>query len=266
MPTQVFRYIEDEKFYNFNLNARFYSENSLKAVPMIVFPVPAGSWSVAISAEGYQPTSSTTDPHRGKIDGMIGYSDDEADVWNVGVYANVEITNNKADNAWKYGHPDYEVNNCHFNQRQCIERDSDISFHVKTTGDNAAFFLVGPAIQKQSKYNYAVSYGDWTDRDMEIGLIHVSLDERHESGSKKVRRLHKGAVKQSTTHRSMTTQLVSLDRSSSASSSLEDVAGERKPYQTPSVATEVKIPGSSSSGSLVVRSKPTSGFKLRLGR
>nr|AEI55855.1 P5 [Brassica yellows virus] len=145
---------------------------------MYVFPVPEGAWSVEISTEGYQPTASTTDPNKGKVDGMIAYSDDQSEVWNVGINQNCNITNLKADNSWKYGHPDMEINNCHFNQGQVLEMDGTISFHVETTGSDASFFLVGPAVQKQSKYNYAVSYGAWTDRDMELGLISVSLDEK----------------------------------------------------------------------------------------
>ncbi|QIZ03432.1 ORF5 [Tobacco yellow virus] len=164
-----------------NVDARWYSNSNVKAVPMYVFPVPEGAWSVEISTEGYQPTASTTDPNKGKVDGMIAYSDDQSEVWNVGINQNCNITNLKADNSWKYGHPDMEINNCHFNQGQVLEMDGTVSFHVETTGADASFFLVGPAVQKLSKYNYAVSYGAWTDRDMELGLITVSLDEKDES-------------------------------------------------------------------------------------
>nr|WQB05956.1 P5 protein [Turnip yellows virus] len=171
-----------------NVDARWYSNSNVKAVPMYVFTVPEGTWSVEISTEGYQPTASTTDPNKGKVDGMIAYSDDQSEVWNVGINQNCNITNLKADNSWKYGHPDMEINNCHFNQGQVLEMDGTVSFHVETTGDNASFFLVGPAVQKLSKYNYAVSYGAWTDRDMELGLITVSLDERDESRGSALKR------------------------------------------------------------------------------
>lgn len=171
-----------------NVDARWYSSNNVKAVPMYVFPVPEGTWSVEISTEGYQPTASTTDPNKGKVDGMIAYSDDQSEVWNVGINQNCNITNLKADNSWKYGHPDMEINNCHFNQGQVLEMDGTISFHVETTGSDASFFLVGPAVQKQSKYNYAVSYGAWTDRDMELGLISVSLDEKDGSRGSAMKR------------------------------------------------------------------------------
>lgn len=171
-----------------NVDARWYSSNNVKAVPMYVFPVPEGAWSVEISTEGYQPTASTTDPNKGKVDGMIAYSDDQSEVWNVGINQNCNITNLKADNSWKYGHPDMEINNCHFNQGQVLEMDGTVSFHVETTGSDASFFLVGPAVQKQSKYNYAVSYGAWTDRDMELGLISVSLDEKDGSRGSALRR------------------------------------------------------------------------------
>nr|QBY26423.1 P5 protein [Brassica yellows virus] len=171
-----------------NVDARWYSNSNVKAVPMYVFPVPEGAWSVEISTEGYQPTASTTDPNKGKVDGMIAYSDDQSEVWNVGINQNCNITNLKADNSWKYGHPDMEINNCHFNQGQVLEMDGTVSFHVETTGANASFFLVGPAVQKLSKYNYAVSYGAWTDRDMELGLITVSLDEKDESRGSALKR------------------------------------------------------------------------------
>lgn len=188
MPSQRFRYIEDENMNWTNLDSRWYSQNSLKAIPMIIVPVPQGEWTVEISMEGYQPTSSTTDPNKDKQDGLIAYNDDLSEGWNVGIYNNVEITNNKADNTLKYGHPDMELNGCHFNQGQCLERDGDLTCHIKTTGDDASFFIVGPAVQKQSKYNYAVSYGAWTDRMMEIGMIAVALDEQGSSGSTKAER------------------------------------------------------------------------------
>lgn len=188
MPSQRFRYIEDENMNWTNLDSRWYSQNNLKAIPMIIVPVPQGEWTVEISMEGYQPTSSTTDPNKDKQDGLIAYNDDLKEGWNVGIYNNVEITNNKADNTLKYGHPDMELNNCHFNQGQCLERDGDLTCHIKTTGDNASFFVVGPAVQKQSKYNYAVSYGAWTDRMMEIGMIAIALDEQGSSGSAKMKR------------------------------------------------------------------------------
>lgn len=151
---------------------------------MFIFPVPQGKWSVEISTEGYQPTSSTTDPNNGKCDGLIAYSDDDkTDVWNVGVQKNITLSNNKADNTWKYGHPDLEINNCKFNNRQVLERDAYISFHVETTGPNASFFLVAPPVQKTARYNYAVSYGAWTDRMLEFGSVTVALDEHLEGGN-----------------------------------------------------------------------------------
>lgn len=182
IPDQRFRYVENENFYWFQIAAQWYSNTNTKAVPMFVFPVPIGEWSVEISTEGYQATSSTTDPNKGRIDGLIAY-DNSNEGWNIGAGSNVTITNNKADNSWKYGHPDLEINSCHFNQNQVLEKDGIISFHIKATEKEANFFLVAPPVQKTSKYNYAVSYGAWTDRDMEFGLISVTLDEKRSSGS-----------------------------------------------------------------------------------
>jgi hypothetical protein len=182
IPDQRFRYVENENFYWFQIAAQWYSNTNTKAVPMFVFPVPIGEWSVEISTEGYQATSSTTDPNKGRIDGLIAY-DNSNEGWNIGAGSNVTITNNKADNSWKYGHPDLEINSCHFNQNQVLEKDGIISFHIKATEKEANFFLVAPPVQKTSKYNYAVSYGAWTDRDMEFGLISVTLDEKRNSGS-----------------------------------------------------------------------------------
>lgn len=164
---------------------------------MFYFPIPEGEWSVEISAEGYQATSSTTDPNKGYVDGLIAY-DDSNEGWNIGMGNNVVISNNKADNTWKYGHPDLEINTCHFKQRQCLERDGIISFHVKTTGPSATVFVVAPPVQKLSKYNYAVSYGAWTERDMEIGLITVTLDEKRNSGSARKQILRSGLSKAAT--------------------------------------------------------------------
>nr|WCD57908.1 P5 [Barley yellow dwarf virus] len=158
---------------------------------MFYFPIPEGQWSVEISTEGYQATSSTTDPNKGRVDGLIAY-DDSSEGWNIGIGNNVEITNNKADNTWKYGHPNLEINSCHFKQQQCLERDGVISCHVKTIGPSATIFVVAPPVQKLSKYNYAVSYGAWTERDMEIGLITVTLDEKRDSGSARRKILRSG--------------------------------------------------------------------------
>jgi len=156
---------------------------------MYIFPIPEGEWSVEGSFEGYQATASTTDPNKDKQDGLIAYSDEEGKGWNVGEYKNVQITNNKVDNSWKYGHPDLEVNSCHFNSRQCLERDGDLSCHVKTTGSDAAIFVIGPPVQKQAKYNYAVSYGAWTDRNMELGLVTIVLDEKDRSSGSAYKRI-----------------------------------------------------------------------------
>lgn len=198
IPDQRFKYVENENFYWFQIAAQWYSNTNTKAVPMFVFPVPVGEWSVEISTEGYQATSSTTDPNKGRIDGLIAY-DNSSEGWNIGAGKNVTITNNKADNSWKYGHPDLEINSCHFNQNQVLEKDGIISFHVKATEKEANFFLVAPPVQKISKYNYAVSYGAWTDRDMEFGLITVTLDEKRNSGSPTRKSLRAGHTEVATT-------------------------------------------------------------------
>lgn len=200
MPDQRFRYIENETFYWINIKSRWYTENNIQAVPMFIFPVPEGEWSCEVSAEGYQATSSLSDPNVGKTDGLIAYSDDQNTGWNIGVNSNCEVTNNKADNSWKYGHPDLEINQCHFKNRQVLERDGDISCHIKTTGPNASVFVVAPAVQKQAKYNYAVSYGAWTDRDMEFGMISFVLDEKDVDSAKKMRPSRRGHDSSSTNY------------------------------------------------------------------
>jgi hypothetical protein len=177
------RYIENENFYWTNIDSQWYSNGSLSAVPMYVIPIPEGVWSVEITCEGEQPTMSTTEPNQGKQDGLIAYSDESGDSWNVGVYRNTKISNNKADNTWKYGHPDMVLNDCHFNNRQCLQRDGVISCHVTTSGPDASIFIVGPPVQKQARYNYAVGYGAWTERDMELGQITVTLDEHNPNSS-----------------------------------------------------------------------------------
>nr|QNT38464.1 Minor capsid protein [Soybean dwarf virus]QNT38504.1 Minor capsid protein [Soybean dwarf virus] len=171
---------------------------------MFIYPVPQGTWSIEISCEGYQATSSTTDPHRGKSDGMIAYDDDQTKVWNVGVQNNVTISNNKADADWKYGHPNLTINGERFDQNQVVEKDGTVSFHLVTTGPNASFFLVGPPVKKIAKYNYCISYGAWTDRDMEFGMVSVVLDEHLEGvrGSQYVRKtLRPGHISVNRTHR-----------------------------------------------------------------
>jgi hypothetical protein len=192
---------------------------------MFVYPVPEGIWSIEISCEGYQAASSTSDPHRGKCDGMIAYDDDSSKVWNVGQQNNVTITNNKADNDWKYGHPDLTINGDKFDQNQVVEKDGIISFHLVTTGPNASFFLVAPAVKKTAKYNFCVSYGDWTDRDMEFGMVSVVLDEHLEGarGSQYVRKTPRpGHVGANRSHRlqdySTPVEYVSDEESSSSNS------------------------------------------------
>jgi hypothetical protein len=172
---QDFKYIEDENQNHVSIDSAFYSQTNTQAVPMYYFRVPKGTWSVDVTCEGYQSTCSTTDPHRGKSDGMIAYADNN-DLWNVGESDGVKITKLSNDNTYRRGHPDLEVNSCHFRDGQLIERDASISFHLEASRDGR-FFLIGPAIQKTAKYNYTVSRGEWTDRDMELGLVTVVLDE-----------------------------------------------------------------------------------------
>nr|QGW58138.1 CP read-through protein [Potato leafroll virus] len=179
LGSQRMKYIEDENQNYTNISSEYYSQSSMQAVPMYYFNVPKGQWSVDISCEGYQPTSSTSDPNRGRSDGMIAYSNADSDYWNVGEADGVKISKLRNDNTYRQGHPELEINSCHFREGQLLERDATISFHVEAPTDGR-FFLVGPAIQKTAKYNYTISYGDWTDRDMELGLITVVLDEHLE--------------------------------------------------------------------------------------
>nr|AZF99034.1 orf5 [Ullucus polerovirus 1] len=179
------RYIEDEKAYYTNVNSAVYSQNNLQVVPMYYIDVPEGEWSVDISTEGYQASSSTSDPNRGKSDGFIAYSNDSDGIWNVGQAENIEISKLWNENTYREAHPDLEVNGCHFRDHQLIERDATISFHASAKS-NARFFLIGPPIQKQEKYNYTISYGEWTDRSLELGLISVVLDEHLESSMRSV--------------------------------------------------------------------------------
>lgn len=196
MGLQRMKYIEDENQNYTNIDSQFYSQSNVNAVPMYYFNVPKGTWSVDISCEGYQPTSSTTDPNRGRSDGLIAYSNSDSDYWNVGEADGVKISNLRNDNTYRQGHPDLEINSCHFRDGQLLERDATISFHVEAP-DDGRFFLIGPAIQKTAKYNYTISYGEWTDRDMELGLITVVLDEHLEgSGSGNLARRERRSLHQ----------------------------------------------------------------------
>lgn len=147
---------------------------------MFYFSVPKGEWSVNVSCEGYQISKSTTEPNKGRVDGFIAYSD-QSGIWNVGEGKNVKITNLENNSSLRAGHPELVVNDCHFNNGQVIERDSKMSFHASAT-TAGEFFLVGPPIQKQEKYNYTVSYGGWSDRELELGCVTVMMDE-HITGS-----------------------------------------------------------------------------------
>jgi hypothetical protein len=233
---------------------------------MFIYPVPQGTWSIEISCEGYQATSSTTDPHRGKSDGMIAYDDNQDKVWNIGVQNNVTISNNKADADWKYGHPDLTINGERFDQKQVVEKDGTVSFHLVTTGPNASFFLAGPAVKKTAKYNFCISYGAWTDRDMEFGLVSVVLDEHLEGvrGSQYVRKtLRPGHVSVNRTHRLQDSftpvEYVSDEDSSSSSSSIVS----NRP-STPDNDSDVQFT-ESLKGKLPTQSKlPPKGFLSRL--
>jgi hypothetical protein len=196
---------------------------------------------------------------------MIAYDDDSSKVWNVGQQNNVTITNNKADNDWKYGHPDLTINGDRFDQNQVVEKDGIISFHLVTTGPNASFFLVAPAVKKTAKYNFCVSYGDWTDRDMEFGMVSVVLDE-HLEGARSSQYIRKsprpGHFGVNRSHRlqdsSTPVEYVSEDDSSSSSSIVSN-----RP-STPVSDSDVQF-AESLKGKLPTQSKlPPKGFLSRL--
>jgi len=186
---QRMHYIENERQYNTNIDSAWYSQTQLKSTPMFYFDVPEGEWSVDVTCEGAQASKSTTEPNKGKADGLIAYTDVADDGWGLGGSYNVQVSSYQNDGSWLYGHPDLEVNSCHFKNSQCLERDAVISCHLKTTGPNAQIFVIAPPIQKQAKYNYTISYGEWTDRLLDLGQLTVVFDEVDATGSAHMRKI-----------------------------------------------------------------------------
>nr|QBA69698.1 putative P5 protein [Peach associated luteovirus] len=145
---------------------------------MFIFPLDEGDWYVDIVCEGYQAVMAIGGDEDKKWLGFIAYNDDEQSNWNVGNYRNVVCSELLVTSSWKFGHKDLVLNGCNFQRGQVIERDSVITFKVKSGSGGGEFFLVGPPVMKTEKYNYVVSYGGYTDKTMEFGSITVCADER----------------------------------------------------------------------------------------
>lgn len=178
MEPQTFRYLEDNVQSDVQLQSRWYSENSVQAVPMIVIPIQEGDWYIDISCEGYQAVEAQGGPEDKKWMGFIAYNNNANDNWNVGNYSNCSLSGLLVTSSWKFGHKDLELNKCKFQDGQVIERDSVITCNVSAGKGGGQMFLVGPPVMKADKYNYVVSYGEYTNKTMEFGSVTIAIDEK----------------------------------------------------------------------------------------
>nr|DAZ90978.1 MAG TPA: readthrough protein [Luteoviridae sp.] len=174
---QRLRYMEDEVQQWKNINASWYASTEVSKTPMFVFEMTRGDYTVDIQCEGYQAVTAKGGETAGQWLGMIAYNDSESDNWGVGIYDNCKISNVSNTSSWKLGHKDTRLNGCGFSRGQIIERDATLSFHINVFKEQGRFFLIAPPVMNADKYNYVVSYADYTDKIMEFGSISVTVDE-----------------------------------------------------------------------------------------
>nr|QRW41685.1 MAG: hypothetical protein [Geolu virus] len=118
-------------------------------------------------------------------------------------YSACKITNYLAAETVVYGHPDMKVNGCDVTD-QVVECDFSGSFHLEADGDGY-FAVQAPPVRKSDHYNFSVSYGNFTDKFLELGTVSISIDEVNSNSSGRNRGLRPrrekpGAVTTETTN------------------------------------------------------------------
>lgn len=140
-----------------------------------------------LECEGFQACKSIGGKADGCWNGIVAY-DSTREGWMARAYSGCTISNYKATTNFVCGHPDTELNGCKFTTDRGIECDFYGSFHLDVQEDGY-WALQAPPIMKSSDYNYIVSYGGFTEKNLEWGSVSISIDEINDNANSGQRRV-----------------------------------------------------------------------------
>lgn len=187
---------EDEKWDKVNLQAG-YSRNDRRCMETyLTIPADKGKFHVYLEADGEFVVKHIGGELDGSWLGNIAYDVSQRG-WNIGNYKGCKITNYQSNTAFVAGHPDATMNGKSFDTARAVEVDWFASFELECDDEEGSWAIYPPPIQKDSSYNYTVSYGNYTEKYCEWGAISVSIDEDN-NGNEPRRIPRKGTMAWST--------------------------------------------------------------------
>jgi len=175
---------EDERWDKLNLQAG-YSRNDTRCMEVYcVIPANVGKFNVYLEADGEFVIKHIGGKLDGSWLGNIAYDVSQRG-WTVANYKGCKIENLQVNTTFVPGHPDAEMNGKSFDSARAIEVDWFASFELTCNDDEGSWMLYPPPIQKDSSYNYTVSYGNYTEKYCEWGAISIAIDEINEGSEPK---------------------------------------------------------------------------------
>ena len=187
---------EDEKWDKVNLQAG-YSRNDRRCMETyLTIPADKGKFHVYLEADGEFVVKHIGGELDGSWLGNIAYDVSQRG-WNIGNYKGCKIKNYQSNTVFVAGHPDATMNGKSFDTARAVEVDWFASFELECDDEEGSWAIYPPPIQKDSSYNYTVSYGNYTEKYCEWGAISVSIDENND-GNVPRRIPRKGAMAWST--------------------------------------------------------------------
>lgn len=183
---------EDEKWDKVNLQAG-YSRNDRRCMETyLTIPADKGKFHVYLEADGEFVVKHIGGELDGSWLGNIAYDVSQRG-WNIGNYKGCKIKNYQSNTVFVAGHPDATMNGKNFDAARAVEVDWFASFELECDDEEGSWAIYPPPIQKDSSYNYTVSYGNYTEKYCEWGAISVSIDEDN-NGNAPRRIPRKGAM------------------------------------------------------------------------
>lgn len=173
---------ENERWDTISLQANYSRNDRRCAEPYMVVPADKGKFHVYIECDGEFVVKHIGGDIDGSWLGNVAYDKSQRG-WTVGEYKGCKIENLQNNTIFVPGHPDATMNGKHFDVNRVVEADWFASFHLTCDDDEGGWLLYPPPIQKDSSYNYTVSYGNYTEKYCEWGAISISIDEDDENGN-----------------------------------------------------------------------------------
>nr|ULB38370.1 P5 protein [Barley virus G] len=184
-------YWHDESWSSETLSAGYVQNDSSRATPYFLIPTHVGSYKVYIECEGFQAVKAKGGANNGKMSGFITY-DPKQSGWQAYSWSGCTFSNYKVTDGCVEAHPDMKVNGCSFSKGQCVEKDVVLSFDL-TVSEEGYWALQAPPIEKSDDHNFIVSYGSYTEKILEWGMVSISIDEINNNDAHRVPKRNKDA-------------------------------------------------------------------------